>query len=127
VSLPVARLALALALIVGCSAESPSMIPIDVSAAAELLDAAAPVRLRQVMVAVKRDDQPIQSGTFDWAGASADGVLRVAVLLGPEISGEVVLEVHGMTTERPTRLHSHRLPVTPGQVSPVVRIVLLPP
>jgi hypothetical protein len=101
-----------------CAADAPSLIPIDVS---------APEPLAQVTVEVLQGEQVVQAGSFDWARA-VDDVLRVAILLEPRISGEVLVKVGGTTRDRrPTEERSHRVTVTPGQVAPTVRIVLLPP
>lgn len=115
----VIAVALAATALAGCTTPSPSLIPIDISA-----QAPAP---QQVFVVVEQKDQPLQSAAFDWTQASPEGVLRVAILLGPEISGEVLLKVHGGTGARMTGVHEHRIEVTPGQVAPTVRIALIPP
>jgi hypothetical protein len=121
----VTRALVAIAALLGaaaCTVDAPSMIPIDVS-----IDARANFSLRQVKVEVAQAGQVVQSGTYDWARATND-LLHVAILLPPEISGEVVVDVAGTTIgDQPTQHDSHRLAVTPGQVAATVRIVLLPP
>jgi len=115
-----ARIALAAAAILsaGCTEDAPSMIPVDVSAT---------IPLRQVTCKVEQGGEAIQTDRYDW-GRASDSVLRIAVLLPPRISGEILLEVSGTTPEdRSTPTRSHRLQVTPGQVAATVRVVLLPP
>ena len=95
------------------------MIPIDVSAT---------IPLREVIVNVRQGDKLLQDGKYDWREQASDNTLRAAVLLAPNVSGEVVVEIEGLTSDdQRTASHSHRVVVTPGQVAPTVRVVLLPP
>jgi hypothetical protein len=94
------------------------MIPINVSAT---------LPLSQVSVDVEQAGRIIQAGTYDWMPGSDE--LKVAVLLPPEISGEVMVNVAGTTVKNQTpdtQTSSHPVAVTPGQVAATVRIVLLP-
>jgi hypothetical protein len=112
----------ALAVAAGCTVDAPSMIPIDVYAPY------ASVPLSQVSVDVEQASRVIQAGTYDWMPANDSG-LHVAVLLPPEISGEVVVNVAGTTVKNQTpdtQTSTHQVIVMPGHVAATVRIVLLP-
>jgi hypothetical protein len=116
---PLLALAAVLAVTAGCTVDAPSMIPIDVTAT---------LSLSQVSVDVEQAGRVIEAGTYDWMPDS-HGVLKVAVLLPPEISGEVVVNIAGTTVKNQTpdtQTSSHPVAVTPGQVAATVRIVLLP-